>query len=136
MDIELLQSKSLSDLREIAKLAGVKSVTTYRKAELLEKLVNMAKQADEEERMRDERMESEAMEAAFNVTAVQAAVPEQSAEEPTPAPKKRRGRPPKKRPEEQAEAKAEQAKGAEQAPTEAPAEQTEKKTEKKTRALK
>ena len=68
MDIELLQSKSLSDLREIAKLAGVRSVTTYRKAELLEKLVNMAKEADEEERMRDERMESEAMEAAFSVT--------------------------------------------------------------------
>ena len=101
MDIELLQSKSLSDLREIAKLAGVRSVTTYRKAELLEKLVNMAKEADEEERMRDERMESEAMEAAFSVTSAQSARPEQSAEEPAPAPKKRRGRPPKNRPEEQ-----------------------------------
>lgn len=95
MDIELLQSKSLSDLREIARLAGIKAVTTYKKAELLEKLVNMAKKADEESRRRDERMESEAMQAAFDVTP---AHKETEAEQPV---KKKRGRPPKKRPEEQ-----------------------------------
>ncbi len=46
MDIELLKTKSLSDLREIAKLAGVKSVTTYKKGELLQKLIDMAGEAE------------------------------------------------------------------------------------------
>ena len=41
MDLELLKSKTLSDLREIAKLAGVKSVTTYKKGELLEILFGL-----------------------------------------------------------------------------------------------
>ncbi len=38
MDMSLLKSKSLADLRAIAKLAGVKSPTKYKKADLLEKL--------------------------------------------------------------------------------------------------
>lgn len=42
MDIELLKSKSLLDLREIAKAAGIKSVTTYRKGALLDKLMALA----------------------------------------------------------------------------------------------
>ncbi len=42
MDISLLETKSLADLREIAKLAGLKSPTKYRKAELLEKLVELS----------------------------------------------------------------------------------------------
>ncbi len=46
MDIELLKTKSLSDLREIAKLAGVKSVTSYRKGALLDILIGMAKDAE------------------------------------------------------------------------------------------
>lgn len=52
MDRELLKSKTLSDLREIAKLAGVKSVTTYRKKELLEILFQLEEQnhqAEQEE---------------------------------------------------------------------------------------
>ena len=47
MDIELLKTKSLSDLREIAKLAGLKSVTTYRKGALLQKLMEMAQQNEQ-----------------------------------------------------------------------------------------
>ena len=46
MDIELLKSKSLNDLREIAKVAGVKSVTTYRKGALLDILIGMAKEQE------------------------------------------------------------------------------------------
>ncbi|MBR4079496.1 MAG: Rho termination factor N-terminal domain-containing protein, partial [Christensenellaceae bacterium] len=46
MDIELLKSKSLNDLREIAKLAGVKSVTTYRKGALLDILIGMARESE------------------------------------------------------------------------------------------
>lgn len=38
MDFDLLQKKSLADLRVIAKAAGIKSVTTYKKGELLDKL--------------------------------------------------------------------------------------------------
>ena len=45
MDIDLLKSKSLNDLREIAKLAGIKSVTTYRKGALLDLLIGMAKES-------------------------------------------------------------------------------------------
>ncbi|MBQ4062179.1 MAG: transcription termination factor Rho [Christensenellaceae bacterium] len=46
MDIDLLKSKSLNDLREIAKLAGVKSVTTYRKGALLDILIGMAQDSE------------------------------------------------------------------------------------------
>lgn len=50
MDISLLKEKSLMDLREIAKLAGVSSVTKYRKGELLDMLYDMDKQAKQEQR--------------------------------------------------------------------------------------
>ncbi len=40
MTREMLQEKSLSDLREIAKLQGVKSLTKYRKNELVEIIMN------------------------------------------------------------------------------------------------
>ena len=49
MDIELLKTKSLGDLREIAKLAGVKSVTTYKKSDLLQKLIDMANEAERQQ---------------------------------------------------------------------------------------
>jgi len=64
MDIELLKSKSLSDLREIAKLAGVKSVTTYRKADLLNLLIDMALEAERAEKEKEQRQEEEAIAAA------------------------------------------------------------------------
>ena len=41
MDLESLSQKTLADLREIARLAGVKSVTTYRKEQLIRKLVSL-----------------------------------------------------------------------------------------------
>lgn len=41
MDKNLLKSKSLLDLREIAKAVGVKSVTTYRKGALIDKLLQL-----------------------------------------------------------------------------------------------
>jgi transcription termination factor Rho len=46
MDLEFLQEKSLLDLREIAKLAGIKSVTKYRKQEIIEKLLQMQDEAN------------------------------------------------------------------------------------------
>jgi len=49
LDISLLKEKSLMDLREIAKLAGITSVTKYRKGELLDMLYNMDKQAKQEQ---------------------------------------------------------------------------------------
>ncbi|MEM5769238.1 MAG: Rho termination factor N-terminal domain-containing protein, partial [Bacillota bacterium] len=45
MDISLLKEKSLMDLREIAKMAGIKSVTKYRKSELLDMLYELDRQA-------------------------------------------------------------------------------------------
>lgn len=45
MDISLLKEKSLMDLREIAKMAGIKSVTRYRKGELLDMLYEMDRRA-------------------------------------------------------------------------------------------
>ena len=48
MDISLLKEKSLMDLREIAKMAGIKSVTKYRKGELLDMLYELDRKAREE----------------------------------------------------------------------------------------
>ena len=45
MDLETLSQKTLADLREIARLAGVKSVTTYRKEQLIRKLVSLHNEA-------------------------------------------------------------------------------------------
>lgn len=45
MDISLLKEKSLMDLREIAKMAGIKSVTKYRKSQLLDMLYDMDRKA-------------------------------------------------------------------------------------------
>jgi len=53
MDVDLLMTKKLSDLREIAKLAGVKSVTTYKKDELLQLLIDMANQTEEKEEQQE-----------------------------------------------------------------------------------
>ncbi len=85
MDIELLKTKTLSDLREIAKLAGIKSVTTYKKGELLEMLVNLADEAETKAQIREERLLEEA---------VKAAQPKETAPMERPA-EKRRGRPKK-----------------------------------------
>jgi transcription termination factor Rho len=49
LDISFLKEKSLMDLREIAKLAGISSVTKYRKGELLDMLYDMDKQAKQEQ---------------------------------------------------------------------------------------
>ena len=49
MDTSLLESKNLADLREIAKLAGVKSPTKYKKADLLAKLLEL-EQAETEKK--------------------------------------------------------------------------------------
>lgn len=46
MDIEILKTKTLQDLRAIAKLAGVKSATTYKKNELLQLLYDMSLNAE------------------------------------------------------------------------------------------
>lgn len=45
MDISLLKEKSLMDLREIAKMAGIKSVTKFRKGELLDMLYELDRRA-------------------------------------------------------------------------------------------
>ena len=47
MDLETLSRKTLADLREIARLAGVKSVTTYRKEQLIRKLISLHNEAPE-----------------------------------------------------------------------------------------
>ncbi|MDO5112725.1 MAG: Rho termination factor N-terminal domain-containing protein, partial [Clostridia bacterium] len=47
MTKEMLLEKSLSDLREIAKLQGVKSVTKYRKNELVDLIMNGGKEPAE-----------------------------------------------------------------------------------------
>lgn len=49
MDMSLLKSKNLVDLREIAKLSGIKSPTKYKKAELLVKLEELDRLEHENE---------------------------------------------------------------------------------------
>lgn len=46
MDVNELMGKTLSDLREIAKVMGVKSVSKYKKVELIEKIVSEGKAGD------------------------------------------------------------------------------------------
>ncbi len=54
MDLELLKEKTLKDLREIAKLVGIKSVTKYRKDELLDMLRAMQEEAEPENSFSEE----------------------------------------------------------------------------------
>lgn len=54
MDMSLLKSKKLTDLREIAKLAGIKSPSKYKKAELLELLDELDKETDGQEETLEE----------------------------------------------------------------------------------
>ncbi len=49
MDLSVLKEKSLLDLREIAKMAGIKSVTKYRKPELLDMLFDLDRKARTEQ---------------------------------------------------------------------------------------
>ncbi|MEA5003590.1 MAG: transcription termination factor Rho [Christensenella sp.] len=49
MNSSLLEDKSLADLREIAKLAGVKSPTKYKKAELLSMLLELEQEGEEKQ---------------------------------------------------------------------------------------
>ncbi len=72
MDISLLKEKSLMDLREIAKMAGVKSVTKYRKGELLDMLYDLDRKA----RMRQEEEDEES-----NIPVYQQDILEQREEE-------------------------------------------------------
>ncbi|MGE5493838.1 MAG: transcription termination factor Rho [Burkholderiales bacterium] len=72
MDISLLKEKSLMDLREIAKMAGIKSVTKYRKGELLDMLYDLDRKA---------RMRQEEEEEGSNIPAYQQDIIEQREEE-------------------------------------------------------
>ena len=45
MDIEVLSKKTLTDLKAIAKIAGIKGVSTMRKEELLSLLISMNEEA-------------------------------------------------------------------------------------------
>ncbi len=67
MDISLLKEKSLMDLREIAKMAGIKSVTKYRKGELLDMLYDLDRKA----RMRQQEQEQEEEEEDTNIPSYQ-----------------------------------------------------------------
>lgn len=103
MDIELLRSKNLQDLRQIAKAAGIKSSTTFSKPELVRKLTSMLVEADKEQERKDRAFfvdDSVDWSNNFygNVSQPEA---QTAAEQPAPEVKvqvpaqKRRGRPPK-----------------------------------------
>ena len=57
MDLSVLKEKSLLDLREIAKMAGIKSVTKYRKPELLDMLYDLDRKARAEQAPASEDLE-------------------------------------------------------------------------------
>ena len=59
MDISLLKEKSLMDLREIAKMAGIKSVTKFRKSELLDMLYELDRKARSVETVQEQEQEPE-----------------------------------------------------------------------------
>ena len=55
------EQKSLSELREMAKAAGIKSVTTYRKAALIEKLLELEKASFESSSHNNQKNSTEQM---------------------------------------------------------------------------
>jgi len=57
LDIRLLEEKNLSDLREIAKLAGIKSATKYKKDELLQLLIDMEIEGETQKAIREDKEE-------------------------------------------------------------------------------
>ena len=96
MDTSLLESKNLADLREIAKLAGVKSPTKYKKADLLAKLLEL-EQAETEKKDVPPQEEPEVIKEEPAPVAQEPEAPQKKA----PA---RRGRPKAKAQPEEAEA--------------------------------
>ncbi len=63
MDIRLLEEKSLADLREIAKLAGIKSTAKYKKDELLQLLIDMEIEGETRRAIEEEEAEKAKQEA-------------------------------------------------------------------------
>ncbi len=66
MDFNVLKEKSLLDLREIAKMAGIKSVTKYRKPELLDMLFDLDRKARAQQEPREAIQPDEAYENGFD----------------------------------------------------------------------
>jgi len=92
--MSLLQTKKLADLREIAKLAGIKSPSKYKKAELLELLDDLDKETGGDE----QEQEQIAFQPPFQDPLLQA-VPVQPAEEaPAPVAEAPQETPPKAKP--------------------------------------
>ena len=59
MDIRLLEEKNLSDLREIAKIAGVKGASKMKKDELLQLLIDMEIEGETRRAVKEEKAERE-----------------------------------------------------------------------------
>ena len=57
MDIRLLEEKNLADLREIAKIAGVKGAAKYKKDELLQLLIDMEIEGETRRAIKEEEEE-------------------------------------------------------------------------------
>ena len=57
MDIRLLEEKNLADLKEIAKLAGVKNTAKYKKDELLQLLIDLEIEGETQRAIREEEEE-------------------------------------------------------------------------------
>jgi transcription termination factor Rho len=64
MDIRLLEEKNLTDLRAIAKLAGLKTVTKYKKEELLQLLIDMEIEGETNKAIKDDKKAKAKKEAA------------------------------------------------------------------------
>ena len=91
MELDIIKGKKVAELREIAKALKIPGAAQLKKKEIIDILTRMHEEA-------------EAQRAAM----AQEEAPQEAAvsEEPAPAPKKRRGRPPKKKPLEVQETEA------------------------------
>ncbi len=118
-----LRSKTLKDLRYIAKVMGIKSVTTYRKNELIEKIIEVGRQSSEQEYIKPVEEETEeavqksskeekddkTVEIKADAPGTEVDVP-QSEEEVKKPKRTKRGRPPKVSEEEKVAEKADDVK--------------------------
>lgn len=101
MTREQLQEKSLTDLREIAKLQGVKSLTKYRKGELVDIIMNGG-------RKKEDAPEASAKPEADSQTSTASALPAAQPQQPAAAPAQQEAAAPAARAQQQAAAPAEE----------------------------
>ena len=95
MELDIIKEKKVAELREIARALKIPGASQLKKKEIIEILTRMHEEAEAQRAAMPP--EEAAKEAAEEAAQDQAPAEKDAGEEPAPEPKKRRGRPPKKK---------------------------------------